>query len=122
MPLGVAIKGNAVGDEIVDAGGRLLRDEVRDALIDDARAGSEGVGRMQIRAVVGADGGGDASLRPIAGGPFAERRRGEHGHVHWRELQRREQAREAAADDYHVAVRAEPLVGCRGETWGAADA
>ena len=68
----------------------------------------------------GADGSGDSGLRPIARSAFAERRRGEHGHVHGRELQRREEAGEPGADDHHVAVGAELLVGRRGEAWRVA--
>ena len=46
--------------------------------------------------------GGDASLRPIAGGPFAERRRGDNGHRKRREFQRREKPRQSGADDHDI--------------------
>ncbi len=54
---------------------------------------------MRLGAVAFGDGGGDAALRPGAGGALAERCGGNHGDRTRRELQRAEQSGETAADD-----------------------
>ena len=106
----VALEGNAVGQEIGDAVGSLASDEARDFLVDDARTSGNRVGGMQLRRVVGADGRGDARLRPARRRALAERSRRQHRDMHGRELQRREQAGKPGADDHHVAVGPEPIL------------
>ncbi len=84
----VAVEGNAVGQEIADALRRFAGDQLRDALIDQPAAGSDGIGRMTLRRVALAHGRGDAALGPDAGRAFAERRGCDDGHRQRREPQR----------------------------------
>ena len=60
----IAIEGNAVPQEVMDAGRSFARDPERDRLIDQARAGRDRIGRVRLRAVAFRDRGGDAALRP----------------------------------------------------------
>ena len=67
-------------------------------------AGGERVGRVQFRAVVGAERGGEAALRPECRAFGAERRLGDDDDRARREAQRGHQAGEPGADDRDAAV------------------
>ena len=60
----IAIEGNAVTEQVVDARTGLARHSERDRLVDQARAGRDRIGGMRLRAVALGDRGRDAALRP----------------------------------------------------------
>ena len=75
----VAVEGDAVAEEVVDALGRLGRHAARHPLVDEPGAGGDRVGDVAFDRVAGADRGGDPALRPGGGGAFADRRAGDDG-------------------------------------------
>ena len=60
----VAVEGDAVGQKVGDAVGPLASDEARNLFVDDAGAGGDRVGGVQLRRVAVADGRGDAAPAP----------------------------------------------------------
>jgi hypothetical protein len=64
----VAIERHTIAEQVVDARRRLARQCQRDVLVDETSADRDRVGRMRFRSIAFADGGGDAALRPGAGG------------------------------------------------------
>ncbi len=98
-----AVERDAVADQVFDrcrAAGNNALDHRRDA---KPIAGRERIGDMQRDAVVGADASGDAALRENARCVFADRPLAQQHARFRRELQRRHQAGDAAADDQHFA-------------------
>ncbi len=100
----VAVERNAIAQQIVDPCGRLACETKRHALVDQAGADRDRVGRMRLGTVAFADRRGDAALRPGRRCALPERRRGNHGDRPRREFQRAEQSGEAAADNDDFAV------------------
>ena len=106
----VAIEGNAVAQEIMDARAGLAREAKRDRFVDKAAADGDRIGGMRFGAVAFGDGGGDAALRPCRGGALAERCGRNHGDRTRRKFQRAEQPGEAATDDDDIVVPAGEVV------------
>ena len=73
-------------------------------LIDDAGAGTDGIGGMRLWAVTFGERRGNAGLRPDARAALAEGRDRDHGYRQRRKLERREQAGEPCADNDHAAL------------------
>ncbi len=101
----VAVETGAVPCQRPDRGGPGLDDAAHRVRVAQAGTGGERVGDVQLGAVVRADGGGDAALRPGARRQGAERARGQDRDRPRRQVQRRQQAGEAGADDQHVVLR-----------------
>ena len=74
-----AIEGRAELEELFDARRRVLRENLDDIFVADARTGALRVDRVQARRVVLADGRGNSALRPIGRGAVAQPRLAEHG-------------------------------------------
>ena len=95
----VAVERRAVCQKIVDPRPRLQRHAERDVGVDEAGAGGDGVGGVNLRRVALRDRRRDAALRPGRGPANAGRR--EDFHPSWREFQRAENPGETAADNDH---------------------
>jgi hypothetical protein len=105
MALEVAVEGDAIAEEIVDARRGVGDQQTRDLLIDRAGAGGDRVGEMALDRVAFTHGGGNAALRPGGGGALPDRCRGQHRHRPRRQPQRAEEAGETAAHDDDAGFR-----------------
>ncbi len=106
----IAVEGNAVAKQILNARGGFARHHLGDALIDDAGARLQRVLDMGFGRIAFLHGGGDPALRPDGGSALADRRGGHHRDRPWRQLQCAKETREPAADDHHI-VDAAPRLG-----------
>ena len=75
----VAIKGNAVVEQVMDTRAGFARQSECYFLIDQARADGNRIGGMCLRTVAFSDRRRDAALRPCRRGSLAEWRRRNHG-------------------------------------------
>ena len=74
----VAIKGNAVMEQVMDTRAGFARQSECYLRIDQARADGNRIGGMCLRTVAFSDRRRDAALRPCRRGSLAERRRRNH--------------------------------------------
>ncbi len=105
--VGAAIEGHAEPQQIFDRARPAGDDLFDDWRVAKSVAGCERVLDLQGDAVIRADAGGDAALRENAGRVFADRRLAQQHARLRRELQRRHQPGDAAADDQHLAFEIE---------------
>ena len=75
----VAIKGNAVVEQVIDTRAGFARQSECYFLIDQARADRDRIGGMGLRTVTLGDRGRDAALRPCRRGALAQGRRRNDG-------------------------------------------
>ncbi len=104
----VAVERDTIVKQVVDARAGFARQSQRHRLIDQGRAGGDGIGGVRLGAVALGDRGCDAALRPCRRGALTEWRRRNHGDRTRRQSQRAEQPGETAADD-------DDIVGVAGE-------
>ena len=99
-----AIERCAEFEQFFDARRCVVREDLDDLFVADARAGALRVDRVQARRIVLSHGRGNAALRPIGRGADAQARLAEHGNVQRGEFERGDQAGDAGADDERVAA------------------
>ena len=96
----ITVKAYAVLQQHLDSGRAGCGDPSGDVGVTQAVACGERIREMQRGIVVWPHGGGDASLRPGAGGLGLQRSLGEHNDRHRRQTQCRHQPGDSAADDH----------------------
>ncbi len=103
MPREIAIEGNAIAQQIGDAGWRLRGDHVRHMRIDDTATCRDRIGRMLGRRIALTHSRRDPALRPHARRALAEWGSRDDGNRQRREAKRREEPRQSSTDDDDIA-------------------